>query len=238
MEVDNDIARARMRNKAQMSIQFKVAITGVLTALETVATMMLAITIPASNGYFNVGEALIYFTAICFGPVIGAFVGGVGAALADILLGYTVFAPGTFVIKGSEGYLVGFVYQFLHKNERIRKHWKQFTVVLGLIVGGLMIGIGRESIVFIVLGVVLMGAILVLGFTMKETTVRMVFAMVCGGVVMVIGYYLYGIPLFGAEVALIEIPFNCLQVLLGILIALPIITTLKPFLKSYVDIED
>ena len=32
-------------------------------------------------------------------PVYGAAAGGIGSALADILSGYAVFAPGTFVIK-------------------------------------------------------------------------------------------------------------------------------------------
>ena len=36
--------------------------------------------------------------------------GAIGPALADLFLGYAVFVPITFVVKGIEGYLVGTVY--------------------------------------------------------------------------------------------------------------------------------
>ena len=40
----------------------------------------------------------------------GAYIGAIGPALADLFLGYAVFGPITFVVKGIEGYLVGTVY--------------------------------------------------------------------------------------------------------------------------------
>jgi uncharacterized membrane protein len=39
--------------------------------------------------------------------VIGGLAGGVGAAAADVILGFGMFAPITFVAKGLEGYVVG-----------------------------------------------------------------------------------------------------------------------------------
>ena len=43
------------------------------------------------------------------GPVVGAFAGGVGSMIADIALGYTHYAPATLVIKGVEGFIVGYL---------------------------------------------------------------------------------------------------------------------------------
>ena len=40
----------------------------------------------------------------------GFVVGGFGSALADILLGYTWYAPITLLVKGVEGYLAGSIF--------------------------------------------------------------------------------------------------------------------------------
>jgi len=67
-----------------------------------------ALAIPGPYGsYFNLGEVAIYLVALLCGPITGALAGAVGSALTDIFLGYTIWAPFTFVIKGLEGYLVG-----------------------------------------------------------------------------------------------------------------------------------
>lgn len=113
----------------------KIAITALMTALETVATMFLMIPIPATSGYFNVGEAIIYFTALMFGPFSGAFVGGVGAALADLLGGYSAFAPVTFLSKGLEGYLVGASFLWLRRKSNAKLTLKK---VISIILGGIV----------------------------------------------------------------------------------------------------
>mgnify|MGYP005852662207 CR=1 FL=1 len=95
-----------------------VAITGVMIALETVMTILISIRIPATQGYFNLGEMIIYLAAILFGPIVGFLTGAIGASLADLILGYSIFAPATFIIKGTEGYIVGYLYKRFIKNER------------------------------------------------------------------------------------------------------------------------
>ena len=39
--------------------------------------------------------------------IIGGVAGGLGSALADLLLGYSAFAPFTLIIKGLEGFIIG-----------------------------------------------------------------------------------------------------------------------------------
>ncbi|MBI4277203.1 MAG: ECF transporter S component [Armatimonadetes bacterium] len=85
----------------------KLALGGLCLALVTVATMVLRIPIPATQGYFNLGDALIYTTALLFGPRFGLVAGGLGSALADVLGGYQQFAIATLIIKGLEGYVAG-----------------------------------------------------------------------------------------------------------------------------------
>ena len=79
------------------SIQ-KLILASMFAALSCVATMV--IQIPAPTGYVNLGDAFVILAGFCLGPVYGFVAGGLGPALADILLGYTMYAPGTFLVKG------------------------------------------------------------------------------------------------------------------------------------------
>lgn len=114
----------------------KVAITAVMTALVTISTMFIAIPIPYTGGFFNIGEIFIYIAAILFGPYAGAIAGGVGAALADVALSYGMFAPGTLIGKGLEGFVVGFLYHKFKRENNVK-----FTILLQILViilGGLI----------------------------------------------------------------------------------------------------
>lgn len=82
-----------------------VAMAAAFAAATAVATMVVAI--PVGIGVLNFGEIVIYTAAFLFGGVVGGLAGGVGAAAADVLLGYGVFAPITLVAKGLEGFVVG-----------------------------------------------------------------------------------------------------------------------------------
>ncbi|GAH01289.1 unnamed protein product [marine sediment metagenome] len=104
-----------IETEPSQSIALKTSITAIMAALTCVVTMSISIYIPSSEGFFNIGESIVYLSAILFGPYIGALSGGIGSMTADLLLGYPNYAPGTLVIKGIEGFLVGYVYQKLRK---------------------------------------------------------------------------------------------------------------------------
>ncbi|MDY0151048.1 MAG: ECF transporter S component [Candidatus Cloacimonas sp.] len=76
-----------------------------LTVLVMVSTLLIRFPIPG-GGYFNLGDVVIVFTGLYAGKKIGFLAGGIGSALAD-LIGFPVFAPITFVVKGIEGFLCG-----------------------------------------------------------------------------------------------------------------------------------
>lgn len=78
-------------------------------ALIFVATAVFPI--PLGNGYANLGDTLIAVCAFFVGPLWGAMAAGVGSALADLFLGYTVYAPATFIIKA----LMAIIFFFLYK---------------------------------------------------------------------------------------------------------------------------
>ncbi len=74
-------------------------ISALFAALICVATMVVKIPTPL-NGYINLGDCVILVAAFALPCGYGFLAAGIGSALADILSGYTAYAPATFVIKG------------------------------------------------------------------------------------------------------------------------------------------
>lgn len=77
---------------------------GMLTALTTVATIV-HVPSPVTKGYINLGDTVVNISAWILGGMYGGAVAGIGSALADIIMGYFVYAPATLVIK----FLMAFV---------------------------------------------------------------------------------------------------------------------------------
>jgi len=65
----------------------------VFTVLVYSATVALQIYQPVTGGHFNPGESMIYPAALLTEPIVAAFAGGIGTALANISTGYGLFAP-------------------------------------------------------------------------------------------------------------------------------------------------
>ncbi len=86
------------------------AASSIMAALVCVATIFIILPIPATQGYFNVGDAMVMVAALTFGPMVGAIAGGIGSSLADVIMGYSFYAPYTLVIKGLEGLIAGWLY--------------------------------------------------------------------------------------------------------------------------------
>lgn len=131
-------------------ITLKISLGALMTALVTVATMILSIPIPQTSGYFNFGDSMIFITAILLGAYVGGFAGGFGAGLADLLLGYTVYAPITLIVKGLEGLLVGFIYQMLKTRNKEGK--KFFYKIVAVICGAIIMVAGYFFAEFFILG--------------------------------------------------------------------------------------
>lgn len=83
--------------------------TALCIALVFVATLFLNIKLPiaANGGLVHLGTAMLFITSILFGPKKGAITGAVGMALFDVISGWTLWAPFTFLTRGLQGYLVG-----------------------------------------------------------------------------------------------------------------------------------
>lgn len=100
------------------------------SAMVTVSTLLIRIPNPM-GGYFNLGDVMIFVSALTFGPFIGGVAGGVGSAIADII-GFPLFAAPTLIIKGLEGFIAGII-----TNER-----QFFRDVLAVVFAGIEMVIG------------------------------------------------------------------------------------------------
>ena len=83
-------------------------IVAALIALSAIATMVIRIPIPATTGYFNIGDVFVVLAGLWLGPLGGMLVGGIGPTIADAI-GFPIFIPATMVTKGLEGLVVGMI---------------------------------------------------------------------------------------------------------------------------------
>ncbi len=112
--------------KEQLNLK-KMVLTALFTALTCIATMLIQIQMPATQGYVNIGDCFVLLGAWVLGPIYGAFAGGVGSALADALAGYMHYVPGTFVIKALMAVIAALLLRALGKK----------NAYLGQLVGGI-----------------------------------------------------------------------------------------------------
>jgi len=117
----------------------KLALIIIMTTLTTVSTLFVTIPIPLA-GYFNLGDVMIFISALTFGPIIGSFAGGLGSAIADMLV-WPVYAIPTLIIKGLEGLLAG----LLTNKKQI------YRDVLAVIVAGVEMVIGYFIVDWLIL---------------------------------------------------------------------------------------
>ena len=102
--------------KTRNDRMLKLVLAAMFAAFGCVATMM--IQIPAPTGYVNLGDAIVILAGFTLGPVYGFVAGGLGPALADLLLGYGMYAPGTFVIKGLVAVIASMILLMYYKMKR------------------------------------------------------------------------------------------------------------------------
>ncbi|MGD9098165.1 MAG: ECF transporter S component, partial [Desulfobacterales bacterium] len=91
-----------MKQSNQEQQLFRVGVTVAFITLAFLGTAAIRVPIPASGGYFNLGDTFVMAAALLYGPLVGAAVGMVGPALADAI-GFPQFILATGVVKGIEG---------------------------------------------------------------------------------------------------------------------------------------
>ena len=106
-----------MQTKQAQSIR-KLTTAGVLAAAIVLLTTLVSIPIPGGLGYVNLGDMGVLLAGMLLGGGWGALCAGVASAISDVLLGYTIYAPATFVIKGLVALVAGVLFAKTTKSIR------------------------------------------------------------------------------------------------------------------------
>ncbi len=91
----------------------KIVNSALLATLICIATMIIKVPSPL-KGYVNLGDCVVLIAGWILPPFYGFLSAGIGSALADVFLGYAVYAPATFAIKGIMALVAYFVFKLLH----------------------------------------------------------------------------------------------------------------------------
>ncbi len=113
----------------------KLIMSALLAALTCVATMILRIPSPL-GGYINLGDGIVLLCGWLLSPVYGFLAAGIGSGLADVLSGYMLYAPVTFLIKGCMALIAYFL------TKRLCRHTRPLTarLVSGITAEVVMVG--------------------------------------------------------------------------------------------------
>lgn len=84
-----------------------------MVILTMLTTFFVKVPLP-TKGYFNFGDIAVVFSGLAFAQYAktntkwaGGLAAGFGSAIADVISGYGLFAPVTFLAKGLEGIIAG-----------------------------------------------------------------------------------------------------------------------------------
>ena len=186
-----------MNNENSTGIQhlpaFRIATLAILIAVTTLFTYIIRIPVAPTRGYINFGDVSIFFTAMIFGPITALITGGTGTALADLISGYSQWAPFTFLAHGLQGLAIGLV-----------------------IKAGRHITSGRKDAAGPAQSPAQRGGI------RKPGLLTLLTAFLAGTVVMAGIYFLTGGLMVGFAAAAVEVPGNILQNLAGVLVGTPL----------------
>lgn len=94
----------------------KLVTAALFAAIACVATMIIKIPSPLKGGYLNIGDCIVLLCGWMLSPVYGFVAAGLGSGLADLLSGYLIYAPATFIIKGLMALIACYTFKLIHKS--------------------------------------------------------------------------------------------------------------------------
>ncbi len=122
----------------------KMTMCALLTGFTCLFTM---IAIPVTGiGYINAGDCFVIISAWLLGPYYGVFAAAVGSSLSDLFLGYGIYLPATFIIKG----LMAFAFFLLYEN--LSKINKRVSFIISAIIAEIIMVLGYFLHAFLILG--------------------------------------------------------------------------------------
>lgn len=104
----NSVVNTRERTKTMV-------IQAMFIALTLAATMFINVRLPlpGSGGLIHLGNVPLFISAMVYGKRTGAVAGAFGMGLFDLISGWTAWAPFTFAIAGTMGFVTGLIVEKL-----------------------------------------------------------------------------------------------------------------------------
>ncbi|MGI6257722.1 MAG: ECF transporter S component [Anaerovoracaceae bacterium] len=102
---------------------------------------------PGPFGYAHIGDSMIFLSVLMLGGKRGAVAGGLGAALADIVSGYVIWAAPTLVCKAAMALVMGIIIKIRPFGLNGRILW-----ITAAVAGGITQGIGYLIFWFVLFG--------------------------------------------------------------------------------------
>ena len=87
-------------------------IAALMAALACVVTMIIKVPSPL-KGYLNLGDCIVLVSGWILSPGYAFLAAGLGSALADLFSSYALYAPATFIIKGTMALIAHVAFKFL-----------------------------------------------------------------------------------------------------------------------------
>lgn len=100
----------------------RIVTASLIAAFCCVATILIKIPTPPF-GYINAGDVIVLIAGLLLSPFYGFFAAALGSCVADMFLGYFVYAPVTFFIKGLMAVIAHYIYKGAKKklNNKVSK---------------------------------------------------------------------------------------------------------------------
>lgn len=92
----------------------KIVTAALMAAIVCVATLIIKIPSPL-KGYLNLGDCIVLVSGWVLTPGYAFLSAGLGSLLADIFSGYVIYAPATFIIKGTMAFIAFSCLRLLEK---------------------------------------------------------------------------------------------------------------------------
>lgn len=127
-----------------------ISLCALMMAMCYVATAFVSIPGFTGKGYINAGDVVIIVSAYILGVKYSVISSSVGSTLADITLGYTLYAPCTFVVKFLMAFFASLIFKSARKCIGTKKYY--LFICLGAFVSELIMTAGYFLYEYILYG--------------------------------------------------------------------------------------
>lgn len=123
---------------------YKIVMASIFAAMIAAATFLVKIpSFLSTGGYVHIGESFLFLSAVALGPWYAAAASGIGSAAADLLSGYSIWAPSSFIIKALAALVLGLILQ---------KNTGRLRLVIGIASAAIIIIAGYAVATYILVG--------------------------------------------------------------------------------------